>query len=202
MSAEIPPITQLVRDYIDPILKPAGFIRDGRVWNRSAPFGAHVLEIQSDLKRTDGSSRFTVNVGVFIDNLWSLCWERPKPAFIREVDCYPRFRLEFLTSGFNSKRRDKWWILNDTLSVTEVGREISIAMTSNCLPFFDSLHSIADVLKVPVMDQLPLERLQRALLRELNGEDASERLYQLSRDSYWGNFVDKAHLRLKQNRER
>lgn len=104
------------------LLKPLGFRRRGRTFNRAAEHGVvHVVNLQSgefpvgDRKplpaavahlRPDLYGRFAVNLGVFVEEIWACFAKAPPPAFIREYHCQIRSRL-----GSIAGDEDRWWHL-------------------------------------------------------------------------------------------
>ena len=92
-------IKDLIRIYIAPFLKRVGFKKKGTTWNREVNGVVHVIDIQASKARADGSESFTINIGLSINELWKIFWNKDVPQFMKEENCYPRFRLGYLLSG-------------------------------------------------------------------------------------------------------
>ena len=100
-------------------LKPLGFRKKGRTFNREADEGGifQVIHFQAgpyELAppippfRLDLYGKFTVNVGVLIKELYDFEeWHKPT-NFYQELFCQARTRLPVLLYG-----EDRWWDLND-----------------------------------------------------------------------------------------
>lgn len=62
--------------------------------------------------------KFTVEIGVFIPEVYSTLYEKDPPKFITTADCILRKRI----SSFKWNGDDHWWDLND--DVNKTGKEI------------------------------------------------------------------------------
>lgn len=183
-------LAELIKIYIGPLLSRAGFKKKGMIWNRSTDRFVQVLEVQRGSKRADGSISFTLNIGIWIDKVWFNSWGKPPTKFIKEEDCFPRFRVGFLLDNFNPRFRDVWWLLSEQ-NINEVGDELCKVMETKCLPFFANHNSINQVLefteqKLPIM--LPLDKLYLAVLQFLEGNAKAAQctFSKLEADPHWG----------------
>ncbi len=183
-------LKELIRLYISPLLKRQGFRKKGNIWNRDVGGIIHVIDIQSTMRRADGSESFTINIGVFINELWQLFWAKGAPKFIKEENCYPRFRLGFLLSEFDTKSRDKWWNINSQDQIESIGKELEVAFIEECLPFLNRIVSECDALEVSINTNfsMPVEKLSHAILLNLLGKrvESDQFIDSLISDSHWG----------------
>jgi hypothetical protein len=184
------PIGSIIKHYIAPGLKYAGFKKRGKTWNHRLDGVVHVVNLQSSAKGPDCVD-FTLNFGVWLEDLWRLCWARDCPRFIHEEDCFPRFRVGRALGEFEERTRDKWWSVALGPSAAEVGEEVHDALFHTCLPVLEQLRNTSDALvftrqNVPI--RLPLERLYFAILLFLNGEEQQGEvmLRELTSDAHWG----------------
>jgi len=191
-------IKEFIQDYIDEYLRSQGFRKRRTTWNREVSYGVQVFDIQLDKCRDIASQSFTVNVGLLVEDVWNLCWDKPRPRFVQEVQCYPRFRLARLLNDFKGKCLDQWWELTAD-SMCELGEEMDTILKGSCIPFFEEMKSEEQVLQFVnnrYEDGLPLERIQRAVLLGLHGYDVDEQFEDFARDDYWGGFASRAKARL------
>ena len=111
-------------------LKPSGFKKKGRTFNRETEKGViQVINLQSG-PYISGSyyGKFTVNMGVLIEEIHNLNF--PSKPFYSESYCQIRKRLPELSKG-----RDFWWDLSD--SPEEIAKEIIKELDMFGLPWFN-----------------------------------------------------------------
>ena len=188
----------IVSGSIAPLLKEAGFARRGVTWNRGGEAGIFVLNLQNSKPRIGGGIDVTINIGILIEDVWRLCWGRPVPDFVKEENCYPRFRIGDLLSNFAPRPLDKWWKIAavDGPETTEMVN----AVRQDCLVYFDEIKSrevLTNFVQQKYKDRMPLEHLQRALLLGLEGYDVSQIFSRLQHDDYWRQFAESARRRLE-----
>lgn len=134
-----------IQSGLDPILKEQGFRKDARTYRRATPEGlVHIINFQMSVYGTAEKNSFTVNLGVYIPEVWRLrnpdC---PIPAKPKEVDCSIRVRLGHLSI----EGRDIWW---DTTSAELARAEISSLLTEVGFPFFERFY-----IRDAILDELP-----------------------------------------------
>jgi hypothetical protein len=112
-----------VQASIATLLKPIGFRKKGRTFNRSAEEGVvQVVNLQSGQfpigedkplpselahLRPNLYGKFAVNLGVHVKEIWE-CEQRGRhPSFIQDYDCAIRTRL-----GRRSEGKEYWWSLD------------------------------------------------------------------------------------------
>ena len=196
-------LSDVIRANVAPYLKEQGFVKKGTVWNRTNGEVVNVLDVQKGSPRRDGRIDFTLNVGIWMHEVWTICWARPTPDFIRETDCFPRFRIGLLLEDFNPKFRDKWWSLDSQQSVSAVGEELRGILKGACFPLFGRLARVGDVLSfvetsIPI--RFPLERLYLGILRHVNGykDQAEMEISELLTDSHWSKRAQGVLVRLRE----
>ena len=185
-------VEDLVSCRLAPRLKEAGFKKRQMTWNRRINGVVHVVDLQTS------HDSFTLNFGVFIEEVWKTCWGKPAPQFVREHECFPRFRVGKLLSGFEEKAHDKWWRFRDEENVV---KEVEEAVFDKGLPVLDGLRIDRDALdfaRRKLQVRLPLDRLSLGVLEHLCGEESSglARLQTLFPDEHWGQRAQAALNRL------
>jgi hypothetical protein len=101
-------------------LKPLGFRRSGRTFNRQAPSGfVQVVNFQMGQYPVGDSyelppmrinlyGKFTVNLGVYVPEVAELYGPQPRGKVVQHYDCQLRARL----GDFIAPRQDRWWPLD------------------------------------------------------------------------------------------
>jgi hypothetical protein len=134
----------------------------------------HVLDIQLDKWSSREKLGFTVNLGVFVEQVWRVVWDKPVDETIQEVNCFPRLRIGQLI-GPGPLHKDVSWTIDATTDIDLVGAELQGILVDKGLPFLDKLDSISAALAVaedPMLRRLPAERLYYAVLKHLSGAPA------------------------------
>ncbi len=196
-------VDELVRRYLHPPLKVCGFRRRVRTWNRAAADLVHVVQLQASAWNMGESGSFTVNLGVSIPSADPLCWGRPAPGFVSEVECIVRLRAGLLGEGGvllgRHDRRDQWWDFDAGTRMDQLGREVAGTIAMRVVPFldrFDSIRSVSDFLTQheDLTWEGPRTRLyMAALLAQLGERDRAQRILldeidlsrRFSTDSEW-----------------
>jgi hypothetical protein len=114
---------------IDGRLRPRGFVRRGRTWNRSGDSLVDVVHLQT----SKSGDAVTINVGLLDPDVYETCWQKPAPAFASEDQCTVRARIGQLIDG-----RDVWWPI-DRDAATEIGEKVAAYV----LPFLEQAHARA-----------------------------------------------------------
>jgi hypothetical protein len=151
------------------LLKPLGFRKSGRAYNRSVEDGlVHVVGFQMGEYpigdyvipgiRESFYGRFTVNLGVMLPAVRDM--EYPLSGrFVQEYHCEIRSRLGAL--GFAGE--DVWWDLD--YRIAETGAEIVGAMRQKGVPFLDRFPDYRSVLAALEKDgELPSKNPGRSAL--------------------------------------
>lgn len=177
-------LASIIDEYVSPLLSSKGFRRSKLVWNRRLNGITHVLDMQLSKWSDAESISFTVNLGVWIEHLWQIYWDKKNPpATIPESECFPSLRVGQLL-GEGPLHKDVWWTVKDPNDVSATGSELRDILTTKCIPFLDKLSSIDTVLAVmedPMLRRFPGGRLSYAVLKYLAGQraDATEILAEM-----------------------
>ena len=150
-------------------LKPLGFKRSGRTYNRTAedslvqvvgfqmgeyPIGDYVIPGI----RESFYGRFTVNLGVVLPAV-DMESGPPSKTFFQEYDCEIRSRL----GSLNFSGEDVWWDLDHR--VAETGIAIVDMMRQSGVPFLDRFRNYASVLSALESEgELPSRNAGRSAL--------------------------------------
>lgn len=101
------------------ILRPLGFTKKGRIFNRATEEGVvQVVALQNGpfeigtgtYGQPSFYGKFTVNLGVYVKEAWDrMHGAFPERKTVHDADCAVRTRLSWLDSG-----NDYWWSLDDS----------------------------------------------------------------------------------------
>lgn len=169
-------IDNLIKGHLSPLLKKNGFKKKKNLWNRNRGSFVDVIDVQEAKGSTASSERLTLNIGVFVPELYEAVWDKPTQGFAQEADCVVRFRLgALLQDDFTGKALDTWWDLNTDQDVDAVGLELTEALENKAFPFLDSMSDfkgLADVVDGMGgwQKQYPLMQLYLALIRKELGQ--------------------------------
>jgi hypothetical protein len=128
---------RLVREHVQPLLKPKGFKKKATVFYRQTDRNYGLVHLQKSRKSTATSVEFTINVAVFSprlqDALSALTWVPPVKDVPTEPDCHLRRRIGRLLP----QRQDVWWSVRTERDVPEVGLRLSPVFLEVAIPFLD-----------------------------------------------------------------
>ena len=163
-------------------LKEAGFKKQKTTWNRRIDGVRHVVDLQVS------RDSFTLNFGAFLEEVWEVVWLKPAPRFVHESDCFPRFRIGELLSGFQENALDRWWKLQE--SGKTIGG-VEDAVCGKGLAVLNGIQTNRDALafsRENLRIRLPLELMYLGVLEYQCGEESSgvARLERLASDHQWG----------------
>lgn len=130
----------------------------------------HVLDIQTSRWHGDKTAVFTMNLGIWIEQVWRISRDKPVPTTIKEIDCFPRWRISYPMGSAT----DVWWTVG-ARDVDGVGLELQGILLEKCIPFMDTLDSLSAVMAVaenPVLRRPPPGLLAYAVMKHLLGEPA------------------------------
>ena len=191
---------EFLKRCVSPSLASAGFTKRGLVWRRSRPYGFQVIEVQRNRMRGDGSVPFTIEVGLFVSDLWEIVQGRDYSDAVKAVDCHPRFRLGYLMGGWNPKILERWWTIEPEGKACNGCSEISDCLRDQLVPLLDSLNSAKDVFEfseLRLKPRIPLEKIERVVLAGICGHLNEGDFEPLLQSDYWGEFAAKALQRLR-----
>lgn len=159
----------MIKKYLTSALKEKGFKKHHFVWNKKLDDIVHVVDVQKSRWSSPGEISFTINVGVWIKQNWAICWGDDFPKVIKEVDCFPRFRIGKLLHG---ESLDEWWKIRED-NIEQVGSEVKSVIQNKCFPFFEKCHSLNQISEIAGDIEnwkQPAERIAYAVLKYLDGE--------------------------------
>lgn len=168
-------IKQLVSQYVATDLKEVGFKKNRLVWNRPVDSITHVIEFQQSQWNDSTELQFTINIGVLSEQLWKTCNQALIPKTVREVDCFPRYRIGDLLSSSKEQKKDKWWALRSPDDINETGVEVNRVIQETCLPLLDRCNSHDSMLAIAGSYEKwhhPVDRISYSVLIYLVGRKA------------------------------
>ena len=90
-------------------LRALKYRKSKRLFNRIQSDGVvHVIDFQMGQCWSTLQGKFTVEVGIFIPEVFAAFWEKPIPKFITSPNCEVRERLGLL----GKSKKDIWWDLS------------------------------------------------------------------------------------------
>lgn len=173
-------LNDLIKNHVAPLLKRHDFKKKGMTWNKSVDGFVQVIDFQLSSYSDDQEESFTINLGVLSPEVWSICWQKEPPKFVKEDDCFPRVRVGQLLSGFSKKSRDHWWACSQGVSDGDLSDEVTALLENTCIPFVDGLLSkqkISEFYSSQDVNLLPIEKVYLAIVRSLvDDKDSSAEL--------------------------
>ena len=140
----------LVQAIVAAFLKPLGFRKQGRTFNRTVDVGiVQIVNFQTGQYpigphyevpglRTSLYGKFCVNLGVYVSEVFERFLDKlATPRFPKEYDCEIRVRLNAFVAGVD--KADSWWKLND--DVDSVAKDVIKKLEIFGLPFMDRFRS-------------------------------------------------------------
>jgi Domain of unknown function (DUF4304) len=183
-SSEYTTKLDLVQTEVVRFLKPLGFKKKGRTFNRESEKGIwQVINIQSgqfplgDNYVVPGSrenlyGKFTVNLGVFVQELYDIRFPSRPIKTIHEYDCHFRTRLSSISKGY-----DLWWDFR--IGADEVAKEIIDLLNQKGIPWLDFLGTREKICENwnKVEGRSPRAQLDVALIHLQTDREQGERLF-------------------------
>jgi hypothetical protein len=197
------PTKEEMKKYLDAIqaeifsfLKPLGFKKKGRTFNRETETGIYqVINLQSGRYefgdtyvipglRENFYGKFTVNLGISIKELYELGNHNKPTNFYHEYDCQIRDRLPHLTM-----QKDFWWTISSNTKGT--ANEIIEGLSSQGLNWLDAFDNREKICKTWGTDVAhgPRAKLDVALITFKVDKEKGEKLIQ----AYYDNIDHKGH---------
>lgn len=178
---------------LDNVLLPQGFVRTKSRWNRRGGVWTDVVSVH----RSKGEDRFTVELGVYKEEVHRLLWGRVARRPVDTVDCVVSVRL-----GALAKERDLWWDWEDMSAQDEI-----VAMLQSCgLGFIDRMHDAKcfkeELAATARRSPYPPPSIALAIMRFLDGDrsgaiEALGALRGKCRSEPWRGGIDEVVGRLK-----
>jgi hypothetical protein len=148
----------------DRLLKPLGFARKGRMWNRRIGLIVSAIDIQT----SKAADSITVNLGVLDPEVYLRLWGREPRKVIDASEC-----TVFTRAGMLIDNRDKWWPIEDT----GIAEDMVAVVTEYGLPFLERMHT-REALEGWIVDTEvgrkhpnPVLIMNLAILKHLSGEE-------------------------------
>lgn len=195
MSKPASLVDQLVRTQLDAYLKPRGFSRRVRTWNRRRLEFVDVVGVQAArFNETGKAESFTINVGIMQPTVYELCWGRTAPSFAREEECVLRARIGVLVSGASAPAQDLWWKVTPESDLSTLGSHLCTLLDAHVLPLYGQINSLVELEKALSAGSgwqasSPLSRLYLVILRwQLDNAAGAEELlrsFDRKREAEW-----------------
>ena len=177
-------------------LKPLGFKKKGRTFNRQTENGIYqVINLQSGRYefgdkyvipglRENYYGKFTVNLGVLVKELYELDIHNKPTDFYHEYNCQIRERLPHLTMG-----KDFWWTISS--NTKESASEIIEGLSNKGLNWLDTFDTREKICKIWGTDETHAIRakLDVALIVLHTDKEKGRQLIQ----DYYDNIDHKGH---------
>lgn len=129
-------IDDVVRTYVVPVMKDAGFRKFGRSWYADNGEAVRMLNVQGSPWNSPDSASFTVNLGVWFEEAAKIAGKTSvrnrRPP---EYECTVGERIGFLLDPPG----DMWWTIAGPADVPVAGESVSSAITGAALPWLDEV---------------------------------------------------------------
>jgi hypothetical protein len=136
VSASAQLIDEVVRAYVAPEMKDAGYRKSGRSWYADDGVVVRMLNIQGSSWNSPESARFTANLGLWFGAAAAIAGAAPvKNRRPPEYQCTVRQRIGFLMEP----PRDMWWTLTGSADVLAAGEHVRSVVHDRALPWLDRL---------------------------------------------------------------
>ncbi len=193
-------IENVVGSGVAQLLKSEGFKKNRFCWNTTIGGATCVVDLQTSRFSNETEKSFTFNLGIFHSFVWTTCWGKATPKFVREVDCFPRKRLGTLSA---SRAGERWWNVTEASNFDLIAEEIVDLLISSGLPF---LHEMSSLDKINEYFQqrkdalIPLEKIYLAIIKNELGEfEQCESLLLDAETDHWKQRVEFVRQSLKMN---
>jgi hypothetical protein len=134
-------------EWINPVLIGQGFHHIKGIYIKHYENMALLIGFQESRWNTSDKMSFTMNCGVFVEDVTSIYLNLPTPNVIRLKDCCINTRIGLLAED----RLDKWWELqshDDVLTVNrDIGGDISVRLRKDVIPFLNRFQEPKDVME-------------------------------------------------------
>ena len=134
MSAEL---GKCICEALSSVLTPCGYTSRERLFAHESADVVHLVQLQGSGTNTGLSSKYTVNLGIWVPAL--ALGERPSV-----VTAHWRQRLGFLCP----ERKDMWWQTSPEHSAATVAKEVADRVQRYAIPVFASLANARALLAV------------------------------------------------------
>lgn len=125
---------------LHPLLKQAGFRKNGTHFSRIEQEALQVINVQSSQWNNASSGKFTLNIGVHFAVLAKMLHGKdPMPAVPKEYYCLIRRRVGTLLPAGN----DHWWVVIPETDAEAVAAEVESAWKDYVSPWLEKMRTIA-----------------------------------------------------------
>ena len=121
------------------LLKINGFRKLGMTFTRNDEF-PKILNIQSSQWNNKDEAHFTINLGVYIDEVHKRSDAYPAGKNIKEYNCDLRERIGSLMSG----GCDPWWKVVPNTDTEKLAAEVIQTTSTYALPWFDRCNNMTE----------------------------------------------------------
>ncbi|WPD24451.1 MAG: DUF4304 domain-containing protein [Candidatus Electrothrix scaldis] len=122
------------------ILKPNGFRKKGMTASRQRTY-PEILNFQSSKWNDSKSAEFTINLGIYIEEIHECSGAHPVGDNIKEYNCDMRERIGSLMPGGT----DYWWEVREGSDPESIASEVIDALSSFGLPWFDKYQNLVNI---------------------------------------------------------
>lgn len=171
-------LDSLIKVTMTPLLKKVGFKKKGRCWNKQVGDLVHVIQLQVSRYNTADDGSFTLNIGVFHSQVFSIIWDKYPPRHVPIENCIFSVRVGFIDAAQQNSNDvyDIWWSIDSKTNMEALLEEIDVSISEKILPFLSRLSDAASVLECiertnRYRNEMPLCRLNHAVLSSLVGMD-------------------------------
>jgi len=139
---------QIIHEAVDPVMRSAGFVKNGQIYRRQLPELWWVMGVQRSRWNSSVECDFTINVGIYVPcvrSIFSPDYSEPQLPDVSE--CIVSCRIGTLNP---ERKLDLWWTLSieDDVQVGEasIKQELSKELSQYALPFFEQFQTRRDVI--------------------------------------------------------
>lgn len=134
-------IDRIIGSGLAKCLKGEGYVKKTRTFYLRKPEIIQVVNVQASMGNLDNEGRFTLNLGLYSQDLAALLEGKSDEEFPKEYHCVLRQRIGFLMPV----KKDHWW----TLPGDEAGlaQEIVDAWQNFGKPWIDGFHNAESVIQ-------------------------------------------------------
>ena len=132
----------ILKGTIVPFFKKHGFKRKAQNFFRQTNDIAQCFNVQrSQWNSYHDDMSFTFNLGFYNQNIRNISWDKDdKIEFPKTTDCFIQDRL-----GTYSHKRDHWYVIKKTISLTQTAQQIQNDLDNFLLPLFEKYKSLNDL---------------------------------------------------------
>jgi len=141
----------ILENRIVPILKEHGFKENQLTFTRQFESIAFVIDLQKSRWNDKSGSQFTLNIGIYVPEVFSIYTNKMEPTKIRLEHCTLHIRIGML----DPSSKDIWWTLseNDSFEVdNQISQELIEKLNNLVFPFFSKFDNSLDVARFLASD--------------------------------------------------